>query len=295
MAANSIYGGTSASTPVFAGIVTLLNQSLGNTGTGSGLGNINPSLYQLAQSTPTVFHDVTTGNNIVPCTQGTKGCPKTPPYQYGYNAGPGYDQVTGLGSVDANLFVTQLSVRIATATTLGISPASPVNFGTSVTLTATVTSSPSTQTPTGTVTFSDPMKGKLGAATLNSSGVATLVTSTLAGFTYSITAKYSGDTNFASSTSSAMAYSVIYFNISANPTTVTRVRPGQSGNTTVTVTPLGGFNQSVNYSCTGLPAGATCNFAAASATSETLTIATSGPSASLDRIHLDAAAVSFTP
>ena len=286
VAANSIYGGTSASTPVFAGIVTLLNQSLENTGAGSGLANINPSLYQLAQNTPTVFHDVTTGNNIVPCTQGTKGCPKTPPYQYGYNAGSGYDQVTGLGSVDANLFVTQLSVRIATASTLGISPASPVNFGTSVTLTATVTSSPSTQTPSGTVTFSDPMKGKLGAATLNSSGVATLVTSTLAGFTYSITAKYSGDTNFATSTSSAMAYSVMYFNISANPTTVTVSAPGQSGNTTVTVTPLGGFNQSVNYSCTGLPAGATCKFAAASATSETLTIATSGPSASLDRIHL---------
>ena len=83
-----------------------------------------------------------------------------------------------------------------------------------------------------------------------------------------------------------MAYSVKYFNISANPTTVTVSAPGQSGNTTVTVTPLGGFNQSVNYSCTGLPAGATCKFAAASATSETLTIATSGPSASLDRIHL---------
>ena len=281
----SIYGGTSASTPVFAGIVTLLNQSLGNTGTGSGVGNINPSLYQLVQSTPSVFHDVTAGNNIVPCTQGTKGCPKTPPYQYGYDAGPGYDQVTGLGSVDADFLVTQLGFRITTATTLGISPASPVNFGTSVTLTATVTSSPSTQTPTGTVTFSDPVKGKLGSGTLNSSGVATLVTSTLPGASYSITAKYSGDTNFASSTSSAMAYSVKYFNVSANPTTVSVSAPGQSGSTTLTVTPLGGFNQSVSYSCTGLPAEATCTFAAASASSETLTIATTGPSASLDKIH----------
>jgi subtilase family serine protease len=282
----SIYGGTSASTPVFAGIVTLLNQSLGNTGTGSGLGNINPTLYHAAQSASSVFHDVTTGNNIVPCTQGTKGCPKTPPYQYGYNAGPGYDQVTGLGSVDVNLFVTQLSVRIATATALSISPASPVNFGTSVTLTATVTTSPSTQTPTGTVTFSDPAEGRLGAATLNGSGVATLVTSTLPGASYSITAKYSGDTTFATSTSSAVAYSVKYFNVSANPTTVSVPAPGQSGSTTLTVTPLGGFNQSVSYSCTGLPAGATCTFAAASATSEKLTIATSGPSASLDKIHL---------
>jgi subtilase family serine protease len=282
----SIYGGTSASTPVFAAIVTLLNQSLGNTGTGSGLGNINPSLYQLAQSATTVFHDITTGSNIVPCTQGTKGCPTTAPFQYGYKAGQGYDQVTGLGSVDANLFVTQLTVRIGTVATLTISPVSPVNFGTSVTLTATVTpSSPSSQTPTGTVTFSDPSKGKLGSATLNSSGMAVLTTSTLAGFTYSMTANYSGDTNFASSTSSAVPYSVKYFNVSANPTTVAVTAPGQSGSTTLTVTPLGGFNQSVSYSCTGLPSGASCTFAAASATSETLTIATTGPSASLDKIH----------
>ena len=282
----SIYGGTSASTPVFAAIVTLLNQSLGNTGTGSGLGNINPSLYQLAQSATTVFHDITTGSNIVPCTQGTKGCPTTAPFQYGYKAGQGYDQVTGLGSVDANLFVTQLTVRIGTVATLTISPVSPVNFGTSVTLTATVTpSSPSSQTPTGTVTFSDPSKGKLGSATLNSSGMAVLTTSTLAGFTYSMTANYSGDTNFASSTSSAVPYSVKYFNVSANPTTVAVTAPGQSGSTTLTVTPLGGFNQSVSYSCTGLPSEATCTFAAASATREMLTIATTGPSASLDKIH----------
>jgi hypothetical protein len=62
--------------------------------------------------------------------------------------------------------------------------------------------------------------------------------------------------------------------------------PGQSGSTTLTVTPLGGFNQPVSYSCTGLPAGATCTFAAASATSEMLTIATSGPSASLNEMRL---------
>jgi subtilase family serine protease len=282
----SIYGGTSASTPVFAGIVTLLNQSLGNTGTGSGLGNINPTLYQAAQSASNVFHDVTTGSNIVPCTQGTKGCPTTAPFQYGYKAGQGYDQVTGLGSVDANLLVTQLTAKVGTIAALTISPASPVNFGASVTLTATVTpSSPSSQTPTGTVTFSDPSKGKLGSATLNSSGMAVFTTSTLAGSTYSITANYSGDTNFASSTSSAVPYSVKYFNVSANPTTVAVTAPGQSGSTTLTVTPLGGFNQIVTYNCTGLPTGATCTFAPASATSATLSIATTGPSASLDKIH----------
>ena len=56
-----IYGGTSVATPVFAGIVTLLNQQMKNTPP-AGLGNINTTLYQFAQSMPTAFHDVPAGN-----------------------------------------------------------------------------------------------------------------------------------------------------------------------------------------------------------------------------------------
>ncbi len=288
VAADSIFGGTSASTPVFAGIVTLLNQSLGNTGVGAGLGNINPTLYQLAQTAPSVFHDVTTGSNIVPCgNPGVKGCPKTAPFQYGYSAGPGYDQVTGLGSVDANLFVTQLSTKVGTTTTLSISPASPVNAETSVTLSATVKpSSTSTKTPTGTVTFTDAVLGKLGTGTLNGSGIAAFTSSTLAGASYSITATYGGDTNFAGSSSSAVPYVIQDFKVVPSPTTVTVTAPGQSGMSTLTTTPLGGFNQTISYSCSGLPSEATCTFAAASATTETLTIATTAPSAGLDRTPL---------
>jgi subtilase family serine protease len=89
-------GGTSVGAPAFAGIVALLNQKTGS----SGLGNINPTLYSLAASTPSAFHDITTGNNIVPCTQSSKGCPTAAPFQYGFSAGAGYDQVTGLGTVD---------------------------------------------------------------------------------------------------------------------------------------------------------------------------------------------------
>ena len=189
VANGSIVGGTSASTPVFAGIVTLLNQSLGNTGAGAGLGNINPTLYQLAQTAPSIFHDVTTGSNIVPCQPGTTGCPKTAPFQYGYGASAGYDQVTGIGSVDANLLVTQLSGKVATTTALSVSPASPVNFGTSVTLTATVKPAPTVTNPAQTVTFNDTVLGKLGTGTL-SSGVATFTSSKLAAASYSITATY---------------------------------------------------------------------------------------------------------
>jgi subtilase family serine protease len=95
-------GGTSVGAPAFAGIVALLNQKTGS----HGLGNINPTLYSLAASTPGAFHDITTGNNIVPCTQGTTGCPTAAPFQYGFSAGTGYDLVTGLGSVDVTNLAT---------------------------------------------------------------------------------------------------------------------------------------------------------------------------------------------
>ena len=86
-------GGTSAATPTFAGLVVLLNQYLGT----QGLGNINPALYQLAQSG--AFHDVTLGNNAVPCfTNSSQDCATG---AMGYAAGAGYDRATGLGSVDA--------------------------------------------------------------------------------------------------------------------------------------------------------------------------------------------------
>jgi hypothetical protein len=87
-------GGTSAAAPSFAAIVVLLNQYWRT----NGLGNINPNLYALSQSVPGLFHDVTTGNNVVPCQVGSSDCPNG---SLGYAAGPGYDQVTGIGSVDA--------------------------------------------------------------------------------------------------------------------------------------------------------------------------------------------------
>jgi subtilase family serine protease len=93
-------GGTSAAAPSFAGMLVLLNQYLVAAGVEwfPGLGNINPSLYWLSKTTTGVFHDVTTGSNMVPCEIGSADC-----YNgvLGYIAGPGYDQVTGLGSVNA--------------------------------------------------------------------------------------------------------------------------------------------------------------------------------------------------
>ena len=114
----SLVGGTSASTPVMAGIVALLNQYLG----ASGLGNINPTLYGLAATAPNAFHPATTGDNKVACEAGQPAAPWPTALQcpgtagttgsFGFSASnsdaaTGYNVVTGLGSVDANNLAIQ--------------------------------------------------------------------------------------------------------------------------------------------------------------------------------------------
>ncbi len=98
----SVVGGTSAGAPTVAAVLALVDQSLIASGFKSapGLGNVNPTLYQLAGSNPTSFNDVTSGNNVVPCAKATPNCPAS--LQFGFSAGPGYDQATGLGSLNAN-------------------------------------------------------------------------------------------------------------------------------------------------------------------------------------------------
>ncbi len=145
-------GGTSAGTPSFAGVVALLNQYQVKNGAQAkpGLGNINPQLYRLAQSSPNAFHDITSGDNVVPCTLGSPDCLAG---TYGYAAGPGYDLATGLGSIDAsNLFVNWNSKTSPVTVALTVS-AARVSIGDSLILTATVTS-PAGGTPTGAVEFS---------------------------------------------------------------------------------------------------------------------------------------------
>jgi uncharacterized protein (TIGR03437 family) len=107
-----LFGGTSVAAPPMAGIVALLNQYLVSTGVQKqpGLGNINPMLYGLAQSTTGIFHDVTAGDNIVVCVAGSPNCATG---TLGYAAGPAYDQTTGLGSVDAYNLIHQWSSKPA--------------------------------------------------------------------------------------------------------------------------------------------------------------------------------------
>ena len=97
-----VVGGTSTGAPTFAGIVTIINQATN----ANGQGNANPTLYGLAKTASAAFHDITTGNNQVPCKAGSPNCPSPPPSGctvpcIGYTATAGYDLASGLGSVDA--------------------------------------------------------------------------------------------------------------------------------------------------------------------------------------------------
>ncbi|MGH9501720.1 MAG: S53 family peptidase [Terriglobales bacterium] len=98
----AVVGGTSVGAPAFAGLVAILNQA---TQSNHGLGNINPTLYALRGSAPSAFHDIVVGDNKVPCTTGSTGCPSGANPTIGFSANTGYDLVTGLGSVNANLLV----------------------------------------------------------------------------------------------------------------------------------------------------------------------------------------------
>jgi subtilase family serine protease len=114
--------GTSAAAPDMAGVTALLDQQ-----EGSAAGTINPRLYQMAASVPSAFHDVTVS------TSGVKSCSINTPSmcnnsipgptsltggQAGFPVTIGYDEVTGLGSLDVSVFLQNFA---------GASP-SPLQF-----------------------------------------------------------------------------------------------------------------------------------------------------------------------
>ena len=90
-------GGTSAAAPLWGGLIADADQLVGH-----DLGLVNPALYQIAHGPryDQAFHDITTGNNTVTINGST---------YTGYQAGPGWDPVTGLGSPDAAVLVPILS------------------------------------------------------------------------------------------------------------------------------------------------------------------------------------------
>jgi hypothetical protein len=171
------------------------------------------------------------------------------------------------GAQLANYTVTtvagELTVTGAATTTKLNAPANAA-YGDSVTLTATVESTAGV--PGGSVTFLNGSTS-LGVAALNSSGVATLTTTTLPAGTDTTIATYVAAGNFAGSSSSGVTLTVIggpggpgaTYALAANPTTLT-IAPGATGKTTLIFTPAGGYSGTIALGCSNLPANLSCAF-----------------------------------
>ena len=146
--------------------------------TGGRVGNINPVLYDLAP-TPGLF------------TQ-----PDSAP------AGT-WEPATGLGTIDTAQFVKAYPHGTGTSTLSVTSSNYSPTHGQTFYLTSSIASTNGGGVPTGVITFSAPQAGFVtSSVSLNGAGTAQSMNFQLPGGTYSITAAYSGDGNYAAATSS---------------------------------------------------------------------------------------------
>ncbi len=268
----NVFGGTSVAAPSFAGLLALIEQKVGAaSSTTGGFGNINPTLYGLANSTyyNDAFHDITSSNNSVPCLQGTPNCPNGG--SIGYSAGNGYDLATGLGSINAANLAKDWQLAAPAG---GGATAPPGLSNTSITtttnalcavtgsipLSVTVSGSLSGTVPMGTVQFFIDGTATGSPITL-SNGTATYTLTfpaTLSGG-HGISAVYSGDSNYAGSRGAVLnpadgtlasvdIVSSTQKDFSLTPCTAsTSATPGGvSPGTTFTLTPVNGFTGSIN-------------------------------------------------
>lgn len=299
----TIVGGTSAAAPTFTAILALVNQYLGNT-SATGLAPINPVLYSLYPNNATskAFHDVTTGNNIVPCSA---NCP-TGTTDFGFNAGVGYDQVTGLGSVDGLNLAKAWAATLA-GFTLAPSPASVTavagqNSGsTTITITpqngftGNVTFTCSAGLPTGATCLFTPIN-----ATSSSLVIQGIPANTAAASNVAVTVKgTSGAVSSTTTVNLTITATSMSFSLTSSLTGTLSVAQGATTsavNLTVTSTSSPSFIVTsgtststalpVSYSCSGLPSESTCNFSPgspSSSTSVSFTIKTTAPTAELRR------------
>jgi subtilase family serine protease len=242
----TVAGGTSFDAPIFAGLIALINQAKGYT---AGQGLINPTLYTLASNAATyatAFHDITTGSNA--CLSGTTYCAGTATTLY--PAGTGYDEASGLGSVDFYNLLTAWPAAVTTglaATTTTITPAnsSPaVNATDVLTITVATASTTVTSTPQGTVSIY--VNGTLVASNLPlTNGTTTYTyTGTTAGSVL-IKAVYSGSPIYNTS-SGLTTLNVGSTSVSLTASNVT-VAQGSTGTSTLLLTPMNGYTGTFQF------------------------------------------------
>ena len=220
------FGGTSVSSPAFAGILALVNQK-----THARQGNANFVLYKLAaEQNPAncnvngnailttapaaacIFNDITADTNAVPCAAGSPNCGTegTAPIGVltGYNSGVGYDLTTGLGSVNAaNLVNNWKSVTFTpTVTLLKVSPEFLVH-GQAANVDVAVIAKGGA--PSGQIALQTNHQDPAGDLTLGANGTIKTITHLLPGGPSFVTADYFGDGTFAHSDSNAVPIFVL--------------------------------------------------------------------------------------
>ena len=246
----TVGGGTSFAAPIFAGMVSILNQAQGYV---AGQGFLNPTLYSLAANSANyaaIFHDVTSGNNECPSSLGSTFCSTASEGSYATTTG--YDLVTGLGSVNLGALVTSWpaanSPLIGTTTALAAATATP-NVGVNDVVTITVASDSGSTTPTGTVNLSVD-GGTNQPLTLTSNGTVTYTANLTTAGTHTLVAQYAGDTTHAASTGAlsitaqAQSSGKGTFALAFTPSTLT-VAQGSQGTESLTITPSGGYTGTI--------------------------------------------------
>ncbi len=166
------------------------------------------------------------------------------------------------------VITAQVIPPVPTTTTL-TSSINPSNVGQSVTFTASLSAGAvvGQATPAGSITFT--VDGVfLSTVTLNSQGIATISSNSLAAGSHIIAASYSGSPTGSTPAYLSSAGTLVQqvnaivagsFTLTVTPTTLS-VPIGNSAVALATITALNGFNQPVTLSCSNLPRGVTCAF-----------------------------------
>ncbi len=262
--------GTSAAAPALASVMALVNEHAG-----AAQGNANPVFYalanqQLSANGAAVFHDISSGNNSVPGVTG-------------FNAGAGYDEATGLGSVDASVLVNHWKDGSNSNFTLTPNVASvSVAAGNSAAATITLTAqggftSPVTLTASGTATG---ITVRFSSSTLTVSAPVTATISAAANAAAGSSAVTITGTGGGLTRTASVAVSVVIptFALAANLANAT-VTSGRSTTFTLNTSATNGFRSAITLAVRGLPKGATAMLAPASIAApgngrSTLTVAT---------------------
>jgi hypothetical protein len=248
-------GGTSVGAPEFAGMIALINQATENS---AGSGNVNPTLYSLAASTPAAFHDIKTGNNKQLCQGGSTGCTSANSHVQIANQKSSFPAYAGLMLVPfCAVFISLGRQRWVTA--LGMVLLVAV-FSLQIACGGGSNNNNNTPPPNVSIGWS------AGTGYDLVTGLGSVDASTLASAWPFYT------------TSPA-------FNLSAAPTTITTT-VGTQGSSTITLTRTNSsFSDNVNLTCIAIPLNATCTVNPTlvtlngSSTTGTTTVKVSAPTA----------------